>query len=389
MGFVRSPARTVALSCAAAGLAWLGAPRTARAGGGAATDAYEDIQEDVPLDAHLLADLYVQHIVEGSGHATALYRPFELRNNVPSVSVLRLTLAHRPDDRLGFRIDAGVGDAADAYLDEDPASGRYPTLSRWLSFVQQAFVTVVVPAGRRLAIDVGKFSTPIGLEDNETRKNWNYSRGLLFILAEPTCHTGIRATAPLTDQLAVSAFWLNGWDANVLEGNGMRSGAVAASWRSPDDWDAGVVYATGLERTETRVWEPALGLRHALSLYAVHTLTPHLSLAATLDYAVDGGQHGGSWWGAGGYARWRPLEWFAFNARAEHLADTDGFMTGVAQRLAEGTLTLEVTDHVGRVTLVGRAELRRDQSDVPVFHAPGGQGLTHQDTVTFGLAAWL
>jgi hypothetical protein len=169
----------------------------------------------------------------------------------------------------------------------------------------------------------------------------------------------------------------------------MRSGAVAASWRSPDDWDAGVVYATGLERAETRLWDPALGFRHALDLYAVHPLTPHLSLAATIDYGIQGAQHGGSWWGIGGYARWRPLDWLAVNARGEHFADTDGFMTGVAQRLAEGTLTLEVTEHVGRATLVGRAEFRRDQSDVPVFHPSGGQGLTHQDTVTVGLAAWL
>jgi hypothetical protein len=388
MGFVRSPSCTVALSCVAAGLACLSAPRTARAGGGAATDAYEDIREDAPIDTHVLADLYVQHIVEGSDRGAALYRPFELRNDVPSVSLLRLTLAHRPD-RVGFRLDAGVGDIADAYRDEDPASTRYPTTSRLLSYVQQAFVTVVVPAGRGVAIDVGKFSTPVGLEDNETRKNWNYSRGLLFTLAEPTFHTGFRATVAVTDELSLSAFWLNGWDTNLLAGDGMRSGAVAASWRSPGDWDTSIVYATGLERPQSRLWEETLGFRHELDLSAVHTLTPHLSLAATIDYGIDAAQRGGSWWGIGGYARWRPLEWLAVNARGEHFADTDGFITGVAQRLAEGTLTLEVTEHVGQVTLVGRAELRRDQSDVPVFHAPGGQGLTHQDTVTVGLAAWL
>jgi hypothetical protein len=388
MGFVRLSARTLALPCVAAGLTCLSASRTARAGGGAATDAYEDIRDDVPVDTHLLADLYLQHIVEGADRGTALYRPFELRNDVPSVSLLRLTLAHHPDT-VGFRLDAGVGDTADAYRDSDPASTRYPTSSRWLSFVQQAFVTVVVPAGRGVAIDVGKFGTPVGLEDNETRKNWNYSRGLLFTLAEPTYHTGIRATAAVTDQLALSAFWLNGWNTNLLAGSGMRSGAVAASWRGPGDWDASIVYAAGLERPQSRLWEEALGFRHELDLSVVHTLTPQLSLAATLDYGIDDAQRGGSWWGIGGYARWRPLEWFALNARGEHFADRDGFMTGVAQRLVEATLTLEVTKHVGRVTLVGRAEVRRDQSNDRVFRAADGQGLTHQDTVTVGLAAWL
>jgi hypothetical protein len=360
----------------------------ARAGGGAAPDAYEDIREDEPIDTHLLADLYVQHIAAGSDRGAALYRPFELRNDVPSVSLLRLTLAHRPD-KVGFRLDAGVGDTADAYRDSDPASTRYPVSSRWLSYVQQAFVTAIVPAGRGVAIDVGKFGTPVGLEDNETRKNWNYSRGLLFTLAEPTYHTGIRATAAMTDQLALSAFWLNGWNTNALGGNGMRAGAVAASWRSPNDWDAGIVYASGLERAQSRLWDETLSFRHELDLYAVHTLTAQLSLAATMDYGIDGGQRSGSWWGIGGYARWRPLEWLAVNARGEHFADPDGFMTGVAQRLVEATLTLEVTKHIGRVTLVGRAEVRRDQSDVRVFRAAGGQGQTHQDTGTVALAAWL
>ena len=60
----------------------------------------------------------------------------------------------------------------------------------------------------------------------------------------------------------------------------------------------------------------------------------------------------------------------------------------VAQRLAEATLTLEITKHVGRVTLVGRAEVRRDQSDVRAFRTTS-QAQTHQDTGTVALAAWL
>ena len=89
-----------------------------------------------------------------------------------------------------------------------PAATAHPGLSRALSYLEQAFVTAAIPAGRGVSIDVGKFGTPVGLEDNETPSNWNYSRSLLFTVGEPTYHTGVRATAYATDELAISAFWL-------------------------------------------------------------------------------------------------------------------------------------------------------------------------------------
>jgi len=68
-------------------------------------------------------------------------------------------------------------------------------------------VTTGWPIGRGLVIDVGKFGTPLGLASNETQKNWNYSRSLLYTLAEPTYHTGLRATYPLADSFALTGYW--------------------------------------------------------------------------------------------------------------------------------------------------------------------------------------
>jgi hypothetical protein len=94
--------------------------------------------------------------------------------------------------------------------------------------------------------DVGKFGTPVGFEDNESPPNWNYSRGLLFTLAEPSYHTGVRATYPATAGLAFSVFWLNGWNTNVIDGNEMRSFAAAATLKPRDDIELVLVHAGAL-----------------------------------------------------------------------------------------------------------------------------------------------
>jgi hypothetical protein len=364
------------------------AARTAHAGGGPATDAYDGVAEGPAVDAHVLADLYVNHRLAGPPGGRIPFRAFDVRNDAPSVSIVRVDLARRPD-RLGFRLDVGVGDTANVYLESDPASARYPEVSRALSYVQQAFVSVTVPVGplgRGVAVDAGKFDTPVGLEDNAKLANWNASRGYLFTLAEPTYHTGLRATYAIDDDVAVSAFWLNGWNTNVLEGSGMRSFAAAVGWKPRGGPDVGLVYAGGLERAATHLADPALDFRHELAAYASVALQSWLSFAATADYGVDARRSGGSWWGVGGYVRWRPAESLAVNARAEHFADPQGFMTAVRQRMVEATLTLEATGHVRAVTLVGRVELRHDQSDAPVFPA-ASRALTRQDTVGVSLAA--
>jgi hypothetical protein len=357
--------------------------RVAWAGGGAATDAYGDIREHVLFDLHALADVYFQH-EEPRGGAVQL-RAFDVRTDQPALNLLRMTVAHRPD-WLGFRIDAGVGDLPDVFLRYDPAASRYPGLSRGLSYLEQAFVTAVIPAGRGVSVDVGKFGTPVGLEDNESPANWNYSRGLLFTLAEPTYHTGVRATAPVTDELALSAFWLNGWNTNILSGNGMRSFAAAATWETRNV-DVVLVYAGGLERAPTRLSDPTLTFRHELDASMIYALRSWLSFAATADYGLDASSGGVSWWGVGGYARCRILPWLAGVVRGEHFADPEGFTTATAQRVAEGTVTAEASTHVGPVRVIGRLEYRRDQSDEPVFRAAAQRTLTHQDTSTLGLMA--
>jgi hypothetical protein len=368
-------------------LALVSTPRLARAGGGAATDAYQGIG-DRPLEVHGLADVYAQYVFQQPASEGTRYRAFDDVAG-PSLGLLRLTVAHAPRP-VGFRIDAGVGDLPNAYMQSDPGAAEHPDVARALSYLEQAFVTLRPLPAREVAVDAGKFSTPVGLEDNESITNWNYSRSLLFTLAEPTYHTGLRATYGRREGLSLSAFWLNGWNANVVGGDGMRSFGAAATWRGmagTEPLEAAVVYAAGLERAPTHLDDPTESFRHELDAYASTSIRQRLDVAATLDYGTDARGGGVSWWGVAGYLRYWLTPWLAAAVRGEHLADTDGFLTGTAQRMAGLTGTLQIKHTVGPFQLLGWLEYRRDAADVPVFPAHAAQLVLHQDTLTVACAA--
>ncbi len=358
--------------------------RAARAGGGAATDSYEDIRPKTLLDLHALTDLYAQWNFNTPISGTSQLRAFDTSNGL-QLNFARLTIAHRPE-LFGFRVDAGEGTTPNDYLHSDPAATAYPDLSHALSYIEQAFVTVRLPiAKHELTIDAGKFGTPVGLEDNESQQNWNYSRSLLYTWAEPTFHTGLRVTYEHTSALAFSAFWVNGWNANILEGNGMRAFALAASWNPSKSFDASLTYMAGLERAPTRLADPTMAWRNELDACATWNVTKQLSLAFTSDYGHDEANGGVWWWGAGGYARYQILPAFAAAVRAEDLVDPDGFITGTRQRVAEVTATLDVRKEISRATLITRLEYRRDQSDARVFETATPLHATNQDTLTLAL----
>jgi hypothetical protein len=355
----------------------------ARAGGGAATDAYDGIGPGRALDAHGVIDVYEQGSLVAPWLRAAQLRAFDDYEGTPRVGLARVTLAHVPET-LGFRLDLAAGDLADAFRDLDPASAKHAGVARGLSYVEQAFVTVVVPAGPGISLDAGKFQTPVGLEDNESIGNWNYSRSLLFTLAEPTYHTGARATVQPWESVAASVFWVNGWNANVLESNGMRGFGAALTWHPDRRTEVVADYMGGPERAPTRLSDPSLAYRSIVDAYVSYELAERLTLAGTGDVAHDASGGGAGWWGVGGYVRWGVLPWMAAIVRAEHMDDSAGFTSGTRQRLNEATVTLENRHEVRGVGLLTRIEYRRDQSDAAVF-AGGNAPVTHQDTLTWSL----
>ena len=80
--------------------------------------------------------------------------------------------------------------------DPRPTSWRRPPASSSRNLrknIEEAFGSYLAPVGKGLQIDVGKFVTNAGAEVIEAKDDWNYSRSLLFQLAIPLYHSGVRA----------------------------------------------------------------------------------------------------------------------------------------------------------------------------------------------------
>ena len=126
-----------------------------------------------------------------------------------------------PESRLGFRTDLDFGPATEMVHAFEPGGADV-----FRSF-EQAYLSALAPLGKGLQLDFGKFVTPAGAEVIEARDNWNYSRSLLFALAIPYYHVGIRATYPLSDKLSLAGFFVNGWNAGVDNNGGKTFGLQA------------------------------------------------------------------------------------------------------------------------------------------------------------------
>jgi hypothetical protein len=356
----------------------------AHAGGGAADDAYQGIDEDAAVDVHAFLDIYATRRLGAESQSDLQYRAFEVHAGPPALNLFRVTAAHEPG-LFGFRVDAAFGDTANAYRDADPDSKDDPDLARALSYVAQAFVTVRIPVGNGLSIDAGKYNTPMGLEDNESWTCMNHSRSLLFTLAEPTYHSGLRATYEPAEGFAISTFWVNGWNTNVLDGNGMRSFAGAATWHPMKTLTLSAAFMAGPERTQVDPTRAGFRLRQLTGVNASWDPTSRITLATSFDYGLEAEHGTQAFWGVAGYGRVRMLPWLSLAARVETFVDGGGVATGTEQHVAEGTLTLDATTEWKPTTLSARLELRRDQSDQRVFLAAGDAPSLRQDTLTLAV----
>src|SRR5947209_14221978 len=152
---------------------------------------------------------------------TAQLRNFDTKHNQFALNLVELALEKKatPDSRLGYRMDLDFGPATELVHASEPGG------SETFNHLQQGYLSYLAPVGKGLQIDVGKFVTPNGAEVIETKDNWNYSRSLLFALAIPYYHFGVRATVPFNDKVTLGGMVVNGWN-NVVDNNSGKSWCV-------------------------------------------------------------------------------------------------------------------------------------------------------------------
>jgi hypothetical protein len=303
----------------------------------------------------------------------AQYRNFDTRHDQFRVSMAQIWLAKAPSatSRAGYKVRLSVGPASTIVQSLEPGS------SPVLQTIEEGFISYLAPIGKGLQFDVGKFVTQHGAEVIEAKDNWNYSRSLLFSLAIPYYHSGVRALYAPHDKIAFMASLVNGWN-NVVENNGAKTFGAQVVVKPTATLSLVQNFMAGPEQPDNsvdwrRLWDTTV-------TYAVH---PKLSVMGNYDYGTD--TVGGArvhWQGFAGYAKLQATPWLAFSPRFEIYDDASGFTTGAVQTLKEGTATLELKPND---TLMWRIEYRSEFSDVPVFKVRGGGLKTTQNSIAFGV----
>jgi len=123
--------------------------------------------EDAAVDAGGLIEFF--KTTELTGFVDAYYgwnfnrngpmlRNFDVNHNEFSFNLAEVALERKPtaDSRVGFRVDFDAGPTATMVNAFEPGGAQY------LDNVQQGYVSVLVPAGKGLQVDFGKFVTPHG-----------------------------------------------------------------------------------------------------------------------------------------------------------------------------------------------------------------------------------
>jgi hypothetical protein len=324
-----------------------------------------------PIEITGFVDTYYSYNFNRSG-ADAQLRNFDTKHDQLSLNLIEVALEQKPTSgsRLGFRADLNFGPATDMVHAFEPGGADV------FKAFEQAYVSVLAPVGKGLQLDVGKFVTPHGAEVIEAKDNWNYSRSLLFALAIPYYHLGLRAALPLSDKVSIAAFAVNGWN-NGVDNNGGKTFGLQATLKPGPRLSIVQNVMSGAEQADDDD-----DRRFLSDTTVTFNVTPALSLMANYDYGRD--TVGGAsvrWQGIATYARVQVNNWWALAPRFEWYQDRDGFTTGTAQTVKELTLTSE--QKVAGMLLT-RIEYRRDFSNVPFFATKSGVSKS-QNTFTVGL----
>jgi hypothetical protein len=307
---------------------------------------------------------------------TSGLRSFEGSSGQFAFNLAELIIDKPPDaanSRLGYRFSLGFGQAINAVNASDPAGLGFA------QYLKEAYFSYLVPVGKGLQVDVGKFVTPHGAEVIESSDNWNYTRGLLFSYAIPYYHFGARLKYTFADKYAISGFIVNGWN-NISDNNTGKTVGASFTWSPTPKFSIIENYMVGPEAAGS-----GSPRRHLSDTVVAYSPISKLSLMANFDYArgdrIPGLNRPVFWSGVAAYARYQFDAQHALAGRYEFFKDGYGFTTGTPQRVQEFTATFQrIIGH----DLVTRFEFRRDFSNAPVFFK-GAIPVTAQNTFTIGL----
>jgi hypothetical protein len=368
-----------------------------------------DFLRDTTVNVAL--DMYYAYNFNAPVGRVNLLRAYDVLSNTFSLNQADVVFEHPPDlasgRRWGGRLDLQFGQATDT-TQGNPANEPRPDIYR---NVFQAFGTYIAPVGKGLTIDFGKWGSPLGVEGNYTKDQFNYSRSYWFTYL-PYYHMGLRTSFPISDRFAVNYWLINGTN-QVEATNGFKDELFGFTAKPAKTLTWTMNYYFGQEHPDRATAsncgpiprQPGLcfvairpapnGRTHIFDSYATWQATSKLTLQVEGDYVIQRlwqnaapGESSAPSHVAGGvaYVAYQFTPKIAMATRAEYMSDRDGLFSGLSQALKENTVTFDYKLGDG---FLMRYEWRRDYSNQPTF-LTDVQGILskQQTTATVGLLWW-
>ena len=337
-------------------------------------------------------------------------RAYDVLSNAISINQAAVIFELAPDleahRRYGVRLDVQYGQATNT-LQGNPANEPRPDIYR---NIFQAYGTYILPFGKGLTLDAGKWSSSLGIEGNYTKDQSNYTRSFYFYFL-PFYHEGVRAGYQVNDKLKLNYWLVNGTNQSEPT-NGFKDelfGFVVTpskkvTWTS--NYYFGQEHADNTQAANCVIPEqPGLcvnpispapnGKLHIFDNYVTWQATSKLAVTGEVDYfiqrlwktAAPGQSSAPSHLdGGAAYAQYQLSPRVSFAARGEYVSDRNGLFSNVSQAIKEGTITYKhnVADNFDIFL-----EFRRDWTNVPYFRTHDANVLSnHQSTANVGLVWW-
>ncbi len=324
-----------------------------------------------------MVDGYYQYNANHPADRITGLRSFEGPSNQMTLNLAQIGLTKAPtaEERVGFALSFGFGEAINVVNGSEPVAGL-----GFAQYLKEGYISYLAPVGSGLKVDFGKWVTPIGAEVIESNGNWNYSRGLLFTWAIPFYHFGLRTQYDFNDSVWLMAHVTNGWN-NVIDNNTGKSFGLQVGFSPFEDVSIVQNYMVGAERTDLN-----RGVRHIFDTIVTYSPTDQLSFMINYDYGREVGAFSGEpsvdWQGVAAFLRYALNDRAAVASRYEWFDDNDGFSTGLSQQVKEFTQTFE---YKVAGNLLTRFEFRRDYSNQPTFLKGPDRIVSGQNTLILGL----
>jgi hypothetical protein len=213
-------------------------------------------------------------------------------------------------DPVGFRLDLDWGTTARF------VNAFEPTGNDVWEHIQQAYIGVNLNKAGTTYLEAGKWVTTAGFEVIEPKDNWLYTRGLLFNLAIPFYHAGIRGYHYFNGTDYVMAGVERGW--NAVSDPDHAPGFVLAGSKAIND----KLTLTGNYYGGDEFGPSGKGYRNLFDFIATYNANPKWSYAANFDLVE---QQGDTLFGLAAYAKYNLNTKSYLAARGEVLID-DGFL---------------------------------------------------------------